>query len=184
LTADDGELTAFDEVTVTVGNIITTILNPEADATVRSGAYKDANYNNGTLVARFRGDDSSATRESFIRFNMSGVTGDVTRAVVRLSTTRVDGAATHTAEFVSDNSWGETTITWNNKPASSTVLGSWAVVPGGVWEMDVTTQVQNAMAGDKKLSLRVYSDSNVLVRYGSRTYSNSAKRPEIIIETR
>lgn len=60
--------------------------------------------------------------------------------------------------FVSDDSWTETGITYNNKPAYSTLLDSFYVPTGGgtspLWYYaNLTNQTQNESVGDKNLSI-------------------------------
>jgi len=133
------------------------VLNPEADAYVRDGAYANDNYGTETSL-KTKSSSADYTRESFIRFDLSSVSFNVKHAALRLFATGVGLAgSTDAVALVSANSWGETTITWNNKPSSSVSIVSWNPVVGEVSEIDVTTQVQQAMLGDKKLSLRIYA---------------------------
>ena len=59
--------------------------------------------------------------------------------------------------------WDESTITWNNKPASGAVVGTWAGVENGLASIDVTAQV-NALRsqGLSRLSLRIWRSTQPL----------------------
>jgi len=88
---------------------------------------------------------------------------------------------------VPDDTWAENTITWNNRPASLEVaFARWTVQAGQPVELDITSLVQQAQAGDGKLSLRIFSTRNVggsgLVNYGSRQGS-AADRPQLVLIT-
>ncbi|MNR38080.1 hypothetical protein D3C85_1561530 [compost metagenome] len=87
--------------------------------------------------------------------------------------------------LVSDNTWTEGAITWNTKPSSSTVLGTYTIVAGMPITINVTSQVQAAMSTGKKLSIRVYStsavNSNGNVSFASSESTTSADRPKLTI---
>jgi hypothetical protein len=158
------------------------LLVPEADSYVQDGTPTD-NY--GTLTALLCKDDvgGTFTRQPYLRFNLSDVRGTVQSAVLRLRVAGTDGSGdTHTTFFVSDDSWGETSITWNNRPVPGTTLTSAA--PGGVgdWiEFDVTDQVATESAGDGLFSAAIISDGTVLVEYGSRESGSNA--PQLVVQT-
>src|SRR5690606_16500041 len=57
-------------------------LYPVADTYVRDGSYATKNFDREALVVK--NSTSSYTRESFVRFNLSNVSGSVDRAVLRL----------------------------------------------------------------------------------------------------
>ncbi|HZD11433.1 MAG TPA: DNRLRE domain-containing protein, partial [Candidatus Binatia bacterium] len=55
---------------------------------------------------------------SYIRFSVSGLTGDVQSAVMRLFA--INSSQDGPAVYGTDNSWTELGITWNNRPAPTT----------------------------------------------------------------
>jgi len=158
------------------------LLAPEADAHVQDGT-PTANY--GTLTTLLSKNDvgGTFTRHPYLRFDLSDVHGTVESAVLRLKVVSTDGSGdTHTAHVVSDDSWGETSITWSNRPALGTLLA--AAAHGGVddWvEWDVTDQVAAESAGDGLLSVAVISDGAVLVEYGAREPGFDA--PQLVVQT-
>jgi hyaluronate lyase len=90
------------------------------------------------------------------------------------------------AALVPDNGWGETTITWNDKPSSGPAFAHWTVRQGEPVDLDVTQFVQEALAGNKKLSLRLfapkYQRGKSFVRYGSRK-GDAETRPQLFVTT-
>jgi len=157
-------------------------LLPEADAYVRDGSYAGTNYgNDASLVVKQ--DGAGYSRQSYLKFDLSSVTSPVQQAKLSLTSlgTRV-ADMTHQALLVSNHSWMESTLNWNNKPASGEVVASWAAPSVGVAaEIDVTAQVNAALAGDKKLALLIQSKmnygSNGDVSYASKEHGNVAYRP-------
>ncbi len=67
---------------------------------------------------------------------------------------------------VADDSWGETTVTWNNAPpADPGALASIGAVQAGVWyEVDLSSLV----TGDGTYSLRVTTASGNAAGYDSK----------------
>lgn len=157
---------------------------PEADATVwnsdptvNMGKYED-------LVVRNQPVGLAISR-AFLRFNLQGLTGVVTSAVLRLTMSYLDSLPnTHTAAFVSNDSWVETNITWNTQPTLGAVIGSWSVPladVGATVDIDVTAKAIEAANGDKKLSVVLYSDGTGGYFYGARESSEPRWRPLLII---
>jgi hyaluronate lyase len=161
-------------------------LLPEADAYVRDGSYANTNYGkDASLVVKQ--DGAGYSRQSYMMFDLSSVSSPVQSAKISLSSlgTRV-ADMTHQALLVSDHSWKESTLTWNNKPAGGEVVASWTAPELGVPALiDVTEQVNTALAGDKKLSLLILSKanygSNGDVSYASKEHGTAAYRPVLDI---
>ena len=116
--------------------IISLTLAAEADARVLE-ANPDTNY--GTIG---RLDvDSGPDEESLVRFNVTGVTGPLQNATLRLLVT--NGSSDGPAVYGVDNSWAETEVTWNNRPPVTTgVIADIGPVVAGTWaEYDVTAYI-------------------------------------------
>jgi hypothetical protein len=68
-------------------------------------------------------------RMAYLRFPLAGLSGNVVSAKLRLFGNRPTTLTVPDGAFaVSDNSWGETTITWLNKPALGAQQGA-GIVP-------------------------------------------------------
>jgi hypothetical protein len=163
-----------------------TQLYPEADAYVRDGSYADRNFGRETTLAA-KNDLANYRSESYVRFNLAGMAGRrVLAANVRLVVGTVGAPVETAVAYVSNNSWSETDITWNNKPGSEQrSLGTrLAVRAGQAVEFGVTHLVQAAINGNRPLSLRFHSPMNIgsqgWVNYGSREGA-SAVRPQLRI---
>jgi hypothetical protein len=161
-------------------------LRPEvwaADASVRGGQYADLNYGTAPLLMVKKSVEDYSW-ETFLRFDLAGVKGPVGAATVRLVPVRLGQPMVNAAAVVDDPQWGETTVTWDTKPGSGPAFATWTVYPGTPVAFDVTRQVQDALAGDKKLCLRVfapnYKRGRAWVQYGSRE-GDPAARPQLLI---
>jgi hypothetical protein len=126
-------------------------------------------------------DVTNENRESYLRYDLSSFTGPLVAATFRLMPT-FDGYAyvTNNVDLVSSNAWSETTTTWNNKPAVSTSLATVVNTQATPTKVNVTTQAGNSLAGDKKLSLHVGSNTtntNGLTLFGSREHVDPTFTP-------
>jgi len=159
------------------------LLVPTADSYVRDGSPAE-NYGTNAVLLCKSAAEGSFTRFPYLRFNLAPLRGTVKSAMLRLKVESVDGSGdTHTVHFVSDDSWDETSITWNHKPDVGAALDSLAHGGAGSWvQFDVTDQVALEKAGDRLFSAALVSDGGVLVTYGSREAAVGA-RPELMVQT-
>ncbi|MEA2596830.1 MAG: hypothetical protein QOF01_3299 [Thermomicrobiales bacterium] len=88
---------------------------PVADALVRQA---DPSSNFGTLTTLEVDGGSDSDVESYLRFDVTGVTGPIARAELWVYVT--DGSVDGPAVYSAPNTWTETGITWANRPARST----------------------------------------------------------------
>src|SRR2546422_8687666 len=96
-----------------------------ADAQV-AAASPTTNYGRSQTL----GVGSSPVVETYVRFSVSGVTGPVARARLRLWVT--DAMTDGPAVYLTGTSWPEKKITWSNKPArTGGVLADLGTVPTG-----------------------------------------------------
>jgi hypothetical protein len=151
---------------VNPGSILT--LAAVADAWVLEA---DPDTNHGTAA---RLDVDSPGEESYIRFRVTGVTGAIQSARLRMFVT--DKSSDGPGVYGTDNSWTETGITWNNRPQPTTgVLADVGAIEANVWvEYDVTA----AIAGDGTYSFVFLPDSANGVTFSSREGSLA---PELVL---
>ncbi|UKS27082.1 DNRLRE domain-containing protein [Paenibacillus sp. HWE-109] len=161
-------------------------ITASADATLRDGTYASTNYGTATVLDT-KLESTSYDRNALVSFDLSAVTSTVGSAKVKLVPTAVGMAGiTNQAHLIANPTWMESTVTWNNQPASGTLLATWTVPAAGTAvELDVKSQVIAALSGNKKLSLKLSSPSNQgslgWVQYGSKEYGVAAYRPVIVI---
>ena len=129
------------------------------------------NTNYGPLS---RLDVDSPGEESYIRFTVSGVSGTIQNATLRLFVSR--GSSNGPGVYTTDNNWTETGITWNNRPApTSGVIANIGAAPAGTWaEYDVTAQVID----NGTYSFVFLPDSSDGIRFESR---ESSPPPELVL---
>ena len=166
----------------------TTVTAPIADAYVRDGTYAGANYGaDPALVTKL--DGTSYQRETFLKFNVSGM-ANAGSAKLQLMPTAVgtDMAVTYTVEWVTNDTWTETGVTWNTKPAGSGVvlatLSGSAIQVGVPVSIDITNQVRSEAAGDGVISIRIRSNNTgslKQVTFGSKE-DVTANRPQLLTQ--
>jgi fibronectin type 3 domain-containing protein len=151
------------------------ILGPTDDSYVDNNKKRTAS-NFGTISALNVNSGTQSTQYSLLKFNVSGVgTRVVTQAKLRLY---VGEGSQNGGRFhqITNNSWAENSVTWNNKPAfNSSVLASLSAVNQNTWvEVDLTTLI----SGDGVYSVLIDSNLRDLASYGSK---ESASKPQLII---
>jgi acid phosphatase type 7 len=137
----------------------------EADPTTNAGTSSDLE------VIRASG----LSIESYIRFTVRGIEGDIQNARLRVYST-TDTAENGPALYATDNAWKEPEITWENRPArAGSEVGNQDLVRKYSWmEYDVTDLV----TGDGTYSFVLVGDSEEELRFSSRESSNG---PELVI---
>jgi glucose/arabinose dehydrogenase len=151
---------------------------PEADVRAEAST-PGTNYGsaNELRTDADSGGGSDDTVESFLRFQVGGVTGSVTSAKLRVRavTLTVDGPAVRGVA----NDWSEGGLTWVNRPSPATgVVSDVGQIRSGEWvEWDVTSLV----AGAGPLSLHLAQTSNDGVSFHSREASAQGDRPQLVV---
>ena len=158
-----------------------------ADAYVRGGQYANSNFGTGAELVTKYSADQSYRRETYVKLNINNIQSGATvrlRLYGRLSDTREPSVIV--AIFPSSNtSWGETSITWNTRPAAGTTEWGRITVMGTTaqwYEVDLTSRVQAERAlGRTTITLVVKksADSLPYVTFASR---NSTNPPGLVVQ--
>jgi hypothetical protein len=147
-------------------------LIPSADSYVDSGS-PSTNYGSLTTL---RGDGSPVVR-SYLRFNIQGVGSTVTRATLRIFANSASSGG-YEIRSVSNNSWVESTITYNNAPAVGNLLGSSGGFNAGVW---TTVDITAYITGNGTYNLALTVPGSTAISFASREAGSNA--PQLIVET-
>ena len=145
------------------------------------------NYGTDTeLRARLSG--SSSNYETYLKFDLSSVSGGVSSAKLRLyghldSTSILNVSQAIFA--VSSTTWSETGITWNTRPPSATSPLATVVVPDGVlrfYEWDITSYIQSEKSAGRKLvslALKSTATSSPYTIFNSKEASSNW--PQLVV---
>jgi len=119
-------------------------------------------------------DIDSPGEESYIRFTVSGVTGTIQNATLRLFVT--NGSSNGPSIYGTDDTWAETGITWNNRPAPTTgAIANLGAATASTWaEYNLTAYV----TGDGTYSFVFLPDSSDGIRFDAREGSSP---PQLIL---
>jgi fibronectin type 3 domain-containing protein len=166
----------------------TVSLGAIADATVRGGTSASINYGQAATLEIKGGGDINLNRRAFLKFDLSGITS-VTNAVVRLFGYLADStkATAVNLHAVSNDSWTESGITYNNAPALGSVVATNTVTGANVgaaawYEFDVTAYLQAAIAAGKtEVTLAVATTASVRVAFNSA--EATANQPALVVTT-
>ncbi|HEX4717383.1 MAG TPA: fibronectin type III domain-containing protein, partial [Thermoleophilaceae bacterium] len=156
----------------TASQAATVTFSPSADAYV-DASRPDMNF--GT-VQKIRTDGSPVVR-SYLRFDVTGVSGTVQKATLSLvPASSLRGAVT--ASAVADNTWSEKTITNTNAPAPGATLSS---APSAVTATPTSFDVTRAVTGNGPVSIAVTSSSVTALAIWSRE-AGGTNVPQLVVD--
>jgi glucose/arabinose dehydrogenase len=160
-----------------------------ADGMVRNGSFAGTNYGNDTTLAVKKSSTSGNTRETYLKFDLTGITTPITAAKLRLFgwlTNVLDSTKPNVAIYSATNTtWSESTLTYNNRPTSgSTVLAQQAISgTAGQWfEFDLTSFLQAEKAAGRSivtLVLKSTNTTNAMANFNSG--EAAANVPELVV---
>lgn len=145
---------------------------PTADAYIES-SNPSTNYGSLTTL---RADGSPDIR-SYLRFNIQGLSGTVTNATLRVYANSSANSG-YEARSVSNNTWTESTITYNNAPPVGNVLGSYGSVNGGTW---TNINITSYITGNGTYNLGLTTSGSTALSLASR--ESGANAPQLVIQT-
>lgn len=127
-------------------------------------------------------DDGSSTasfdRIGYLKFDLSGLSSQPTQAILELSPDSTTQAGTLTVNQLTQDAWSETGLTWSNRPAHGTTLGSVTLAAGStvVRTLDVTAYVQAQWSGDSaKIASFALTGDNAILKLRSREVGAPAR---------
>ena len=130
--------------------------------------------NYGTATT-FRIDGSPIVR-TYLRFNVPVLSGTLLRVRLRIYANS-NSSSGYTVNSVSNNTWSELTINYNNAPAIGNSAGSSGAFSGGTW---TTVDITSPVSGNGVLNLALTTSSSTAVSLASR--ESGANAPQLMIE--
>jgi hypothetical protein len=120
-------------------------------------------------------------RYCLLKFDLNSIPGDVVSAKLRLYQ-RTSYEDTRNVYAVADDSWVETAITWNNKPAFGNQVAS-IVTSKSTWnEWDVSSYVAQEYNNDKTITFVVKDPANSGIGIDFYAKENGTNMPELVVE--
>jgi len=121
--------------------------------------------------------DGSPLVHSFLRFKVSGVSGNsITKVTLKIYANSSSGSG-FIVKKVSDNSWKETAINYNNEPSIGSQVGVSKRFSANVW---VSTDVSALLSADGTFSIALIGVDQQAVNLSAR--ENKAHAPQLLIE--
>jgi hypothetical protein len=143
-----------------------------ADSYVES-SNPSTNYGSATQIRV----DASPDVRSYLRFNVQGLSGNVTSATLRIFANSAVTAG-YDAHSVSNNTWVESSITYNNAPPVGSVLGSSGDVKSNTW---TSVNVTSYITGNGTYNLGLTTSGSTALSLASRESGSTA--PQLVIQT-
>jgi hypothetical protein len=146
-----------------------------ADAEVRQSS---GNSNFGSAGSMNVIATSGSTRESYLKFIVTGVVRPIQSATLRVFAT--NGSTNGPAVFTAGSGWTENGITWNNRPSRTTTPtdDKGQIVNNTVVNYNVTALVS---ANGTYTFVIAGGSSSDGTEFASRQNSNQSRRPQLII---
>jgi uncharacterized repeat protein (TIGR02059 family) len=147
---------------------------PTDDAQVRSSS---ATTNYGALVTiRTGGEGTTTTYRSYLKFDVSGLSGTVSAVKLRLFATDASPNIVHVFP-VADTTWTEGAITWNNKPPMGAAEVGSAPVPTLNGYNEITLD-PSAVGGNGVVSFGLTIDGTNSAIFSS---TEGANAPQLVV---
>ena len=150
-----------------------------ADAYINS-TEPDANFGRESVLRMDSTNPNSSSRlaDSYVRFDVAGLSGPVVSAAVRFYGTKGDNTGFEVRRVA--DSWSEESITWSNAPtADSEVIASSGEFDTGAWTaLDVTSAVRDSGS----VSLALISKGPAPMAVASRE-AGASVAPELVVTT-
>jgi hypothetical protein len=153
---------------------------------VRDGSYAGQNFGTANELVVKRSRNVGNTRETYLKFDLSGAANPTSaklRLNARLSDTSVASLLAQVYS-VSNTSWSETGITWNNKPTGGlTLRGSFTTAgTSAAWyEVDLTSFLQSEFAAGRKLITLVLRNPNISDAQTLIPSDETANGPQLVL---
>ena len=171
--------------TSSVVNIsISTNLLPTADAHVRDGSYTNTNFGTNIVMECLTTNGSGNNRDIYFKFDLTGVSSISSAKLSVFAKLGGTGSVSNTVYSVTNTSWLETNITWNNKPARVTALTTNSVAGTNWYLFDVTGFIQSQKnAGSNIVSLALHDPTNYSLLISINSKENTTNKPSLVIVT-
>jgi PKD repeat protein len=173
VTNSSGSSSATRTITVNPpsGGGTTVTFTPTDDAYVRSN-FPNENTGGQTTIRTYR--NGATETHSYLKFSVSGITGPVSSAKLRLWVSDASNTA-GSIYALPDTTWSESTITWVNRPAAGPFIRKGGAASLGTWvDFDLT----GTIAGDGTYSFVLKDGSSDAAWYHSKEAAND---PQLVV---
>lgn len=165
------------------------VIQPVADTYVRSGTGANTNYGTQTTMScRRQASGTNQDRQLYLRFDISSFSANISTAKLRLygnmSNANVSNVNVDVRD-VTNNTWGETTITYANKPAAASAVTASKIILNTTpqyYEWDLTAYlIAKKNAGATVISLNLQTTNIISNQAVFNTKENASNKPELAV---
>jgi len=162
----------------------TATLGAVAD-TYAFGGSTGTNY--GTALVLGAKDDGTSSvsfdRVAFVKFDLSGLSFTPTTATLVLATDATTQAGTVTVNQCTTDSWTETGLTWTNKPATGSSIGTATTTAGVVADksINVSSYVNSQYTSDSTKIVSFALTGNNAQLYLKSREAGAGNGPELVV---
>ena len=159
----------------------TITLAPVADSYVYDGSPASNYGSSPTLACKLITSSNGYTRETYLGFDLSGISRVPIAASLRLSPTSVSTAGIHGVQPISPGTWTESGLTWNNRPhPTGPATSTWLPALSARTSSDVLSAVLARSGSNMDFSVTTKAPTfDGFVGYASRENSDPALRPTL-----
>lgn len=157
--------------------------SPIADSTVKQ-EFPTTNYGsvNTLITSNYY---STNTQTVYLKFDLGSLTLDQIESATLRLTAALSRVVYKQVNFVSDNSWQESTLTWNNRPVSSTLLGSYdhsgsKITVGQV--IDIPLNLANLPQNATQFSIAIENITTPTNTFKVYSKEASSGQPQLILQ--
>jgi hypothetical protein len=168
-TSTPGQTSTPTATTTETGHLFTFV--PVADSYVNESS-PTTNYGTVTTLRA----DASPTVRSYLRFDVQGLSGTVTRVTLRIFTNSSSSTG-YEVRNVADNTWNEGTLNHTNAPAMDAVTATSGAFGASAWtSVDITPLI----TGNGSFNIALTTTSSTAFSLASR--ESGANAPQLVIE--
>jgi hypothetical protein len=154
------------------------------DSYVSGGSNADTNYGSeNKLAIEATQTTNNNSKEAYLKFDLSNLPANI--GTCRLLLRGISDEENRYGLYeVSNDSWSENSITWNNKPDAGNLVDTASSSKIEFVEFDVTEEVKNQLGGDKILSVRIAGLYDVAGGFYSKEGAGMHEnyKPVIVVE--
>ena len=156
-------------------------LAPIEDTYVRGGAYANDTHGDDAQLVCEGGTSLDYVRIPYLKFDLHAVATPVAKATLVLEGlygSNTAQASTFQAFRVAGDDWTAATLTYANRPADGVGLGTCLREGDGVVELDVTSWINQELAGDMIASIGIKQTDGVdYWAFRSSRWDDAERRP-------
>lgn len=155
-------------------------INPTKDTYIDQH-FPGNNYGGNPFMIE-EGTSTGYTRIGLVEFSLSGISS-VSSAILNLNNNYSSSSDGVIASRITDNTWAELGVTWNNAPAYTSTNQTTITVGGSGWySWDVTNMINDAItAGSGVIGFRIASNSTSMQIKHFLTKENGSLIPYLSI---